>query len=292
MPLFNIKECLALIIRYSGIYWMVREWIGRRRFSVIVYHDPDPDVIESHIKYLRLHYAIIPLQLMVDSIYARRRHTLPRKSLVITIDDGHIGNYLLLKIFRRYSVKPTIYLCSNNIGIHSRMGVPANRLAESRKTEVNICLNRQRGKLRKFKYSEWQALSLSQIQEMKHWVDFQSHGKNHISLVDCEEEILEEELSDSKKELSKILGKNSNHFAYPFGDYTRREKNLAIRAGYKSARTTDPGWNNFRSDPFALKIVGMVPDRASLNMLCAQLSGLPNLASYLVKRMRKQPVIT
>jgi peptidoglycan/xylan/chitin deacetylase (PgdA/CDA1 family) len=271
---------------------MVREWIGRRRFSVIVYHDPAPDIIENHIRYLRRHYTIIPLQQMVDSIYARRRHALPRKSLVITIDDGHIGNYLLLNIFKRYSVKPTIYLCINNIGIRSRMGVPVNRQAESGKNEVNICLNRQLGKLRKFKYSEWQALSLSQIHDMKYWVDFQSHGKNHTSLVNCEEEGLQEELSDSKKELSKILGKNSNHFAYPFGDYTRREKKMAMWAGYKSARTTDPGWNNFRSDPFALKVVGMVPDRASLNMLCAQLSGLPNLVSYLVKRMRKPAVFT
>ena len=266
---------MAFLIRYSGIYWIVREWIGRRRISVIVYHDPAPDVMERHIRYLRRNYAIITLQRVVDSIYAGQRSALPRKSLVITIDDGHTGNYRLLNIFRRYSVKPTIYLCRNTIGIRPRLGVPVIGLTNSEKTEENITFHIPLGKSRKFKYSEWQALSLAQIYEMKPWIDFQSHGKNHVSLVSCEEKRLSDELAGSRKALSKILGKNCLHFAYPFGDYTRRENNLAVQCGYKSGRTTDPGWNTFRSDPFALRIVAMVPDHASLNMLCAQLSGLP-----------------
>ena len=40
----------------------------------------------------------------------------PERALVVTFDDGHRGNHRLLPIFRRYGIRPTIYLCSQIVG--------------------------------------------------------------------------------------------------------------------------------------------------------------------------------
>jgi len=81
------------------------------------------------------------------------------------------------------------------------------------------------------------------------------------------------------------VGKQSEHFAYPFGDYSSREAGYLKEWGYRSGRTTDPGWIDATADPYRLKVVAMVPDNASRNMLCAQLTGLPNFVETFICRI-------
>jgi hypothetical protein len=45
-------------------------------------------------------------------------------------------------------------------------------------------------------------------------------------------------------------------------------------AGYESARTTDAGFNDLRTDPYRLRVVG-TRDDDSLNVLAGQLAGVP-----------------
>ena len=45
------------------------------------------------------------------------------------------------------------------------------------------------------------------------------------------------------------------------------------RSGYATARTTEIGWNDARSDPFRLKILSLA-DHASVNVLSAHLVGI------------------
>jgi peptidoglycan/xylan/chitin deacetylase (PgdA/CDA1 family) len=123
---------------------------------------------------------------------------------------------------------------------------------------------------------------------MSHWCDFQSHGKFHFSLPNCDDEAALEEISSSKKTIEKILAKKCEHFAYPFGDYSRRDTGYVKKCGYKSGRTIDPGWNHMATDPYRLKVVAMIPDDASRNMLCAQLTALPNLMRYFFQKIFKR----
>jgi hypothetical protein len=48
---------------------------------------------------------------------------------------------------------------------------------------------------------------------------------------------------------------------------------LVRRAGYRSARTIDIGWNTKWTDPFRLKVLG-TEDDASINRLAADLTGI------------------
>jgi hypothetical protein len=133
---------------------------------------------------------------------------------------------------------------------------------------------------------EWrQALNRQEIAEMSPWVDFQCHGKYHFSLTICDDHTAYEEISGSKKVLEELLGRRCDHFAFPFGDYSSRDVEFLKQIGFKSGRTTDPGWIHKASDPYRLKVVAMIPDNASINMLCAQLTGLPNYIGNFFKRL-------
>jgi hypothetical protein len=54
-----------------------------------------------------------------------------------------------------------------------------------------------------------------------------------------------------------------DQFAYPNGDYSEREMGFVKEAGFASARTCDPGWNDARSDRFRLKGI-CIDDEASV----------------------------
>lgn len=128
-------------------------------------------------------------------------------------------------------------------------------------------------------YSERHALNRSEIMEMLPYVSFGSHTKFHPILTNCDEEKCLDEIANSKKYLEKLLNKEVEHFAYPNGDYGEREVGYNRKSCYKSARSSDIGWNDVNSDPYRLKVMP-IQDNASINVLCAQLSGVIGYLRY------------
>lgn len=82
-----------------------------------------------------------------------------------------------------------------------------------------------------------------------------SHSVSHPSLAKIGDEASYKEISDSKKELEKLIGKKVEHFSYPFGtvnDVSERELKHAREAGYLTALTTSYGDVHVNSDLFRL----------------------------------------
>lgn len=287
------KELIAFLIRFSGLPWIMREWVFRNKISIIVYHDPTPEALECHLEYLQKHYHFISLTDALNAISTNSVNKMLSKSLVITIDDGHVGNYGLLKLFKRYQVKPTIYLNSHIVGTHrhfwsKKVKEPSSFYKKFSLNQFLSCLEKEYDFTPEREYSTRQALSHQEISEMAPWVDFQCHGRYHFNLIICDNDTATAEIVDSKIEFKKILGQDCDHFAYPFGDYTNRDVTIVKGSGYKSGRTTDPGVNDAHSDPYRLKTIAMIPDHASINMLCAQLSGLPSYVDCLLTNSIKR----
>jgi peptidoglycan/xylan/chitin deacetylase (PgdA/CDA1 family) len=126
------------------------------------------------------------------------------------------------------------------------------------------------------------ALNQDEIAAMKDFVDFQSHTRFHPVLTTCRDDECGDEIARSKKEVEKLTAKECEHLSYPNGDYTEREIEIVKRAGYRSARTIDVGWNTINTDPYRLKITG-IDDDASINMLAAQMTGVIPYLGYLLK---------
>src|SRR5204862_1774881 len=111
--------------------WLVRAVRARRRVSILFYHAPDPGLFERHMKFLSRRYNLIPLDRLVDALHGGDWSSLPRRSLVVTFDDGRRENARLLPVFERYGLRPTIFLCSQLVGTNRQYWFTATH-SESR----------------------------------------------------------------------------------------------------------------------------------------------------------------
>jgi peptidoglycan/xylan/chitin deacetylase (PgdA/CDA1 family) len=285
------KEIIGITIRYSGILFIIRNSYAKRKVAIIVYHDPQPDILDKHLTYLSKRYNYITLDKLVNAIYSQHWEDIPPKSLIITLDDGHKGNFQLVEIFQKHKVTPTIYLCSQLIDTNRHFWFKEKNITSRHykrlKNNVRLhLLNKQIAfsPKKEFQDHERQSLNKKEIIAMKNFVSFQSHSAFHPVLTTCTFNECKEEIFRSKKDIETMIGNDCTHFSYPNGDYTEREIALLKEAGYLSSRTTDIGWNHLNTDPFKLRILG-VSDNISVNWFTAELTGLPIYMKHLFNRV-------
>jgi peptidoglycan/xylan/chitin deacetylase (PgdA/CDA1 family) len=291
------RESVARGIRYSGLPRALRR-ARRHRATIAFYHDPSPSVMEAHLRYLSARFSFATLDAVVDAIRAGDCSRLPERSLVLTFDDGHRGNYELLPLFRRYRVRPTIYVCTQVVATRRRFWflepVETARWKRLDNRARLAELRRATGfeQEREYADSPPQALSREQMLEMAPHVDFEPHTRFHPILTQCTDEEAWEEVLGSKRDLEALLGRPCRHFSYPNGDYLERDVEQARKAGFDSARTVDVGTNDAATDPYLLRVVGLTDD-ASVDVLAAQVSGIPFYLRNLARGRlggRKEPI--
>ena len=283
-----IKRIIGFIIRVSGVLFLMREVFYKDKVTILLYHNPKPELFKRHVEYLIKHYNLIPLNKLVAGICNKDWSGIPPKSLVITIDDGFKDNYNLLEIFKEYNVYPTIYLCSHVINTNRTFwfGTGFNDVQRLKKYDNNKRLKVLRDKMQyepRKEYASRQALNVEELREMMPYVDFQSHSRFHPVLTTCDDVECLEEIKESKEALENLLNKTIEHIAYPNGDYSHREIEFVKKCGYKSARALDIGWNDVNSNPFKLKAMG-IEDNACINILCGQVCGLFGYLRFLRHR--------
>jgi len=273
------EEALARLLLWSGITLAVRRLLWRNRILIVVYHDPSPEVMDSHLKYLCK--IAVPITL---SDFNRRPHDRP--CVLITIDDGYVGNKALLDVFRDHNVRPTIFLCSSIAGTHRQFWQHSDAAANQFETLKRLKNNSRLSKLaaagfhQESETEKRAALSVQDIEQMTGIVDFQSHGRFHPVLTHCNDDECNIEIVQSRQEIDKLVGRECRHFAHPFGNYGEREIAFLKSAGYRSARTLDLGWNNEKTDPFRLKAV-VIDDNCSWVCCAAAVSLIPAYLRYL-----------
>ena len=107
------------------------------------------------------------------------------------------------------------------------------------------------------------------------FVSFGSHTSTHPNLNNIAVEEVKKEICESKTDIELLLNQSIDHFAYPKGCYSQKHFDILRDAGYKTAVTIIPGWNNFKNEthPFELKRIFLsgIDDVA---MFAAKLSGL------------------
>lgn len=278
---------MSKVIAMLGIHPIVR-FLKRHKTTFILYHDPDPVIFKNHIAYLSKQYSIITLEEFL-AYQKSPAAKLPDYSMVITFDDGHKGNFQLLDTLAAFKIKPTIYVCSGIITTNRKFwfklsGIPVGTMKklDNQKRLEQLKKLKNFSPEQEFSIDDREALTQQEIQQLNPYIDFQSHTHLHPILTTCDEITAMEEIIQSRSVLLNIVSNPVLHFAYPNGDYSKREIAFLKQAGYQSARTTDVGWNDKETDPFRLKITG-VNDRAPLWMLKAELTGIPGYFYNLYK---------
>lgn len=254
-----MKRILFALLRFSGLPVLFREAFQRRRVTILLFHDLVPDAAEKAFCYLGRKYRFIGLEDYLDALTAGDRTRIPKKALVITLDDGFKENYSLLPVIRKYKVPVTIFLCAGIVGTHRHFWFLHDSVhnrdyrARGLSNTERMRLVQQEGFDIEREYETRQALSREEIEEMKPDVRFQSHTMFHRNVLTSDEKDIVDGFRRSRELLYKDFDLDVTAVAYPCGDYDDRIVALARRTGYRAALTHDPGYNTLFTDPFRIK---------------------------------------
>lgn len=155
-------------------------------------------------------YTAVTLRQVQDAWY--NGATLPRKPVVLSFDDGYLGQLLYaMPILRR-------------VGWAGLLNLKA----------------------------EGSDLSTRQVKKMiaAGW-EIASHTISHPDLRNLSGDALTHEITGSKKMLERALGVEVLNFCYPAGRYNEQTIQAVKRAGYLGATTVNPGLGK-RDMPFEL----------------------------------------
>lgn len=208
---------------------------GYQTVPILCYHRFGPgggkmvvasEVFATQMDYLaRNGYRVIRLAELEEFLQGRRQ--LPRRAVVITIDDGYAGTYhVALPILKKHGFPATVFLYSDFVGSRD-------------------------------------ALTWQQMKELVEsgLIDIQAHSKTHANLSlrlagESDEryrERIDGELRAPQKMLRSRLGAEVASFAYPYGDTNDIVMERLVRADYKLAVTVNPGGNPFFAQPLLLR---------------------------------------
>lgn len=276
-----MKQAIAGMVRWTGLGALMRFGFARRKATIVVYHDPEPELLREHLAWFAERYNFTTMDAVADAMETGRWNALPPYPLVITFDDGHRANTKLEPLFREFGVRPTIFLCSQIVGTArpywwktaaaERIGVETLKLvpdAERRQRLADFGDDPDRDG------AERQAMTWDEVHRMGEVADYGGHTRHHPILLRCDDRQAAEEIELCKTELEASVGKPCHHFAFPNGDFGERELAAIRRAGYRTARSIDPGWNGPGSDPLQLKAFPLSDD-ASVAWLSVQMTGIP-----------------
>jgi len=170
-------------------------------------------------------YRVIPMSALLG--FLKASEPLPRKAVIITIDDGYKSIYdAAYPILKKYAFPATVFIYTD-------------------------FLNARRG------------LTWEQMREMtaSGLIDIQPHSKTHSNMgvmkigekPDEYEQRILTELEYPKKRIDKSLGLPVHTFAYPYGDANKEVIEKAGEFGYSMGVTVQTGGNAFYGDRFLLK---------------------------------------
>jgi peptidoglycan/xylan/chitin deacetylase (PgdA/CDA1 family) len=274
----TLNRLLFILLRYSGVALFFRQFIQIKKVTILCFHDISYDCAEKTFTYLLKHYNIIDLNTFIHAAESNNRNVLPKKALIINFDDGFIRNYELMPLIQKYKIPIIIFICAGLVNTNRQLwfNFKAQKLLgvsfKNIRNVERIKILEQAGFNQTNESETPEVLSKNHIDEMRSYVNFQSHTVFHPFLTMCEEQEAKTEITKSKEILEKEYNLTINTIAYPHGDYSQREIALIREAGYKCGVTVDYGFNTIHSDLLRLKRLP-VNDTEDLNELVVKASG-------------------
>ena len=208
---------------------------GFQSIPILCYHRFGPNrsamtitapAFEAQMEYLaRNGYRVIPMRELAR--FLEGKEPLPKKTVVITIDDGYRATYqIAYPILKKYGFPATVYLYSDFAGAGDAMTWP-------------------------------------QMQEMVRsgLVEIQPHSKTHSNLTiklpgetDAKyAERIRREIEAPVAAINERLSLASFSYAYPYGDMNDMVSDLLARQGVRLGVTVTPGGNGFFAPPHMVR---------------------------------------
>lgn len=199
------------------------------------------DILDKQLNYLSKKYVFITM----DDIeaYLKGKKNINKPSVLICLDDGYKDILLGKALFKKYNIKPVVFLLSNTKS--------ANR--------------KELDNYRSF-------LSNKEILELYNegWI-LGCHSATHSNFYTLTNKQIENEIVKSKHDLEKELGIEINYFAYPKGRYTNKILDAVKKAQYKLAFTMDDAFVNKETNKLIIPRIGVDRTHSLFEFKCVYL---------------------
>jgi peptidoglycan/xylan/chitin deacetylase (PgdA/CDA1 family) len=275
-----ILQIFYFLIRLSGIGYLFRVIFARNRITIVLYHRPETEVFEKHLRYFSRRYNFISIPDLIRAIYNEEWKTIPKYPMIITFDDGWRENFELLEVIKKFKIRPTIFLTSHLIDTQRNFWTSVctpedKKYLKGIENKQLLCELYKRFNFYPQKEfpGKRQALNLTEIAKMKDFVDFGLHSCFHTILTKCTQHEKRYEIIECKNKIEELVCTYAEAYSYPNGDYDDESIKILKEYGIKIARTTDFGWNSRKTDPFKLKAAA-VSNTSNINKLVAEITGI------------------
>ena len=196
---------------------------------------------ERHLAFLaRGRYRVVGLQEILFGLGEGR--PLPRRSVVITFDDGYAETHeVAWPLLKRFGFSATVFVATAEVGWPG--------------------------------FATW-----NQVAEMaKDGLTIGCHTRHHSYLPLVGEDRLPEELVESKREIEARIGRPVTLLSYPVGGFTPQIQSAVQQAGYAAACTTNRASPRPGIDPFALRRIKITERDGNPVLFMAKVSGYYDL---------------
>jgi len=199
----------------------------------------------------------------------QRGSALPERPIVLTFDDGVADFFTAaLPVLTQHNFTATLYVPTAFVG-------GTRRWLQHEEETARLMLT-------------WQQLT----EISKNRIECGAHSHSHPQLDALSNTEAQAEILQSKKLLEDHLGQEIFSFAYPYGYYTARVRQLVREAGYTSACAVRHAMSSETDNPFSLARL-MVAADANIEEFAALLTGhssSPAAAVYKIYARVRTPI--
>jgi peptidoglycan/xylan/chitin deacetylase (PgdA/CDA1 family) len=253
----------------GGVIVLMYHRVGSARNAWEARYAIDPERFEAHMLALA-RQGMQPVSMEALSDWLENGKTLSTGAFVLTFDDGFRDvREHALPVLERLRWPFTVFLVSNLVGAEDTWTRASNPDGVTHPL-----------------------LNADEILDMqRRGVGFHSHSCSHPSLPSLDDDRLWSELVESRAALQRLLGRQVDYLAYPFGHLDDRVVAAASRAGYRAAFSTQPGFNRRDVDRFRIRRIDVYgTDTPAMLVRKVRLGTndgrLSNLARYYVTRAK------
>ncbi len=203
------------------------------------------DNFEKHLKFFSLRglQAITFKDYLAFSTGERPLQEFPRKPFILTFDDGYQDNFHnMLPLASKYGYKGVLFLLGD-------FSVSGNFWDNGEDVEANSIMTTEQKKA--FVGQGW---------------EIGAHTMTHPDLTRLGNEDALHELRESRNRIEQELQTKVVSFAYPFGIYDERVKDIVKLAGFNFGIATDSGGIVIEDDRFAVFRVNMFPKESLFSL--------------------------
>ncbi len=309
-----LRGAVNFALRTSPLQPVMRGMAGDQ-LAVLAYHRvSDPAAFEAQLGYLVRHAH--PVSLEAVRVAAKTRTALPRRSVLLTFDDGDISVLDdALPLLRERGVPAVAFVCPGVVDtseplwfdeltglLEAGAKLPAwagRNGDQAEATAAALAPAQQRALFEllraslpdgAFRVSRRQ-LTAADLLRLEHdGVAVGNHSLNHPLLTACDAATIETEIGEAHQRLAAILGHEPIAFAYPAGDVDTRVLDRVTATGYELAFDYDHRLSSWPA-PSPLQISRLRGDSAdSVDRLAVALSGLHSVVWRAAERaVRRAP---